>query len=59
MNHVQSVVADKLGVMLRSEVRLVGFDANVAAQFSDVLHDSADNASARHRLSVELGERDD
>jgi len=58
MNHVQSVVADRLGVILRSEVRLVGFDADVAAQFSDVLHDSADNTSARHRLSVELGESD-
>lgn len=59
MNHVQSVVADRLGVMLRSEVRLVGFDADVVAQFSDVLHDSGDNALARHRVRVELGESDD
>ena len=59
MNHVQSVVADRLGVILRSEVRLVGFDADVVAQFSDVLHDSGDNALARHRVRVELGESDD
>jgi len=52
------VGADRLGVILRGEVRLVGFDADVAAQFSDVLHDSANNTSARHRLSVELGESD-
>ena len=58
MSHVQAVVADQHGVTLRSEVRLVGFDASVSAQFSDVLHDNADNASARHRLSVELGESD-
>lgn len=58
MRHVQAVVMDKFGITLRSEVRLVGFDAEIAEQFSDRLHDSADNASARRRLSVELGESD-
>ena len=58
MKHVQAVVADTHGVMLRSEVRLVGFDAAVAEQFSDVLHDSASNSSARRLLRAELGESD-
>lgn len=58
MRHVQSVVMQQHGVMLRSEVRLVGFDASVSAQFSDELHDSHENAEARRGLCVVLGERD-
>ena len=58
MAHVQDVVAETHGVLLRSEVRLVGFDTTVASRFSDWLHDSDDNMTARRRLQVALGESD-
>ena len=59
MAYVQDVVAETHGVLLRSEVRLVGFDITVASRFSDVLHDSGDNMTARQRLQFALGESDD
>ncbi len=58
MRHVQTVVAETHGIVLRSEVRLVGFDSSVTAQFSDELHDSDENATARRRLREALGDSD-
>jgi UDP-N-acetylmuramate dehydrogenase len=51
MCHVQDVVAEKCGVVLRSEVRLVGFDNDVASRFgAGHRTDEANEAS-----SLELG----
>lgn len=59
MQHVQDVVADKHGVTLRSEVRLVGFDSSVSQRFSDELHDNKVNSAARRKLCELLGDGDD
>lgn len=58
MQHVQDTVAEKHGVVLRSEVRLVGFDVSVSSRFSDDVHNSGDNISSRRRLCELLGESD-
>ena len=58
MRHVQSVVENTHGIRLRSEVRLVGFDPLTTTLFSDELHDSDSNVSARRELCVKLGESD-
>lgn len=58
MSHVQDVVRDKCGIVLRSEVRLVGFDADVSSRFSDQQHNDDTNRAARQRLCTLLGEHD-
>ena len=56
MTHVQRVVEESVGVILRSEVRLVGFSHDVEARFKDMRHDQADFVAARHAISTVLGE---
>lgn len=56
MKHVQDTVHGLHGVLLRSEVRLVGFDADVVARFSDARHDSDERQSLAHALGALLGE---
>ncbi len=56
MTHVQDAVRQAHGVVLRSEVRLVGFDGSTVARFGDETHVSAVHLDERHRLCVIMGE---
>lgn len=56
MNHVQNVVRERTGTVLRSEVRLVGFAEDISLQFADTQHDAPQFMSARHALCSMLGE---
>lgn len=56
LRHVQQTVATVSGLMLRSEVQLLGFDDEVARTFSDPRHDSPDRRASRERLGRILGE---
>jgi UDP-N-acetylmuramate dehydrogenase len=56
MSHVQSVVREKHGVTLYSEVVLVGFDAAVMSRFSDPRHGGNERVDASRRLAELLGE---
>lgn len=56
MAHVQSVIEDSAGVVLRSEVRLVGFPRDVEERFADTRHDQAEFVAARHTINTVLGE---
>ena len=53
---VQESVAAATGITLRSEVRLVGFGADVSARFAGTTHASGDVDSARSALASRLGE---
>ena len=57
MTHVQQVVESQHGIVLRSEVRLVGFDNSVSSRFSDSSHNDNENVAARQHLCALLGER--
>ncbi|MEN9552648.1 MAG: UDP-N-acetylenolpyruvoylglucosamine reductase [Actinomycetota bacterium] len=57
MTHVQQVVESRHGIVLRSEVRLVGFDAEVSSRFSDKSHNDNEIVTARQHLCELLGER--
>ena len=57
MSHVQNVVKEKQGILLRSEVCLLGFDADIAARFADPRHEDADRVAAARELSLLMGER--
>lgn len=57
MSHVQDVVKEKEGILLRSEVCLLGFDAETAARFADPRHEDADRVAAARELSLLMGER--
>jgi hypothetical protein len=57
MNHVQNIVREQTGTVLRSEVRLVGFADDIALQFADTQHDAPHFMSARHALCSMLGEQ--
>ena len=56
MTVVQESVAAATGITLRSEVRLVGFGADVSARFAGTAHVSGDVDSARSALAFRLGE---
>jgi len=56
MDHVQNVVREQTGTVLRSEVRLVGFSDNIAQQFADAQHDAPQFVAARQSLCSLLGE---
>ena len=56
MSEVQHKVFEIHGVMLRSEVALVGFDARIAEQFSDPRHSASEQSDAREKLSKMLGD---
>jgi UDP-N-acetylmuramate dehydrogenase len=57
MSHVQDRVAEELGVVLRSEVRLVGFDDEVVARFGGSHHSGAANIEACRVLCGLMGDR--
>jgi UDP-N-acetylmuramate dehydrogenase len=56
MTHVQEVVNVQHGVLLRSEVCLLGFDENVAQQFSDPRHRDEDRVTASRQLALLMGD---
>lgn len=59
MSEVQQKVFEIHGIMLRSEVALVGFDARIAEQFSDPRHSALEQNDARAHLSKLLGDIDE
>lgn len=56
MSRVQDAVAQEHGVVLRSEVRLVGFDDATVARFGDETHASGVHLDQRRRLCAIMGE---
>ncbi|MGA0863974.1 MAG: UDP-N-acetylmuramate dehydrogenase [Ilumatobacteraceae bacterium] len=56
MTIVHDKVRDATGTVLRSEVRLVGFDARTVSRFADVAHSGADHDAARSALAAIMGE---
>lgn len=56
MTDVQQKVFEIHGIMLRSEVVLVGFDASIAERFSDPRHSALEQNDARAHLSRLLGD---
>lgn len=59
MSDVQQKVFEVHGIMLRSEVVLVGFDERIAEQFSDPRHSALEQNDARAHLSKLLGDGDE
>lgn len=57
MSRVQDEVRRRHGVVLRSEVRLVGFDEDTVERFGDPRHRSGDLAVAAEALRVTMGEQ--
>jgi UDP-N-acetylmuramate dehydrogenase len=56
MSHVQEVVKVQHGILLRSEVCLLGFDGNVAEQFADPRHLDEDRVNASQQLAILMGD---
>lgn len=56
MRHVQTTVAGRCGVTLRSEVQLLGFEREITGLFADPRHDEPDRLGAREVLRRILGE---
>ena len=56
MSQVQETVHAQHGILLRSEVCLLGFDEGIAQQFADPRHHDADRVAAAHRLSMLMGD---
>jgi UDP-N-acetylmuramate dehydrogenase len=56
MSEVQHRVFEVHGVMLRSEVALIGFDARIVEQFSDPRHGTDELRVAQNKLSKLLGD---
>lgn len=56
MSHVQNVVKQKHGVLLRSEVCLLGFEDDTASRFADPRHNDADRVAASRALSLLMGD---
>lgn len=56
MRHVQSVVEQEKGIRLRSEVCLLGFDAETSQAFADPRHNEPERIAQSARLSELLGE---
>ena len=56
MTHVQDTVQQRHGVLLRSEVCLLGFSEDVALRFADPRHQDADRVAAAQRLSMLMGD---
>jgi UDP-N-acetylmuramate dehydrogenase len=59
MSHVQDTVLDKHGILLRSEVCLLGFDEVIMDRFADPRHGDTDRVSAGHALAVAMGDIDE
>ena len=56
MKHVQSVVETQHGIRLRSEVRLLGFGADIEQEFSDPRHSEPERVGHAKRLTELMGE---
>lgn len=56
MTHVQDVVKSVHGVVLRSEVRLVGFPQDVVSRFAETGHESREKLVAQDHLRELLGD---
>lgn len=56
METVQDAVHGRTGIVLRSEVRMVGFGPAVTARFAGESHDDPVVEAARRRLALMLGE---
>lgn len=56
MTEVQRRVEHAHGVVLRSEVRLLGFSSDVEARFADSSHESSERVEARARLQIVMGD---
>lgn len=57
MTAVQEAVLARHGVLLHSEVRLVGFDEETSSRFSDPRHRSPEHAARARALRLRMGER--
>ncbi len=56
MSHVQDVVQQQHGVLLRSEVCLLGFGDDVLTRFADPRHSDGDHVTASRSLAHVMGE---
>ena len=56
MSHVQDTVMQQHGVLLRSEVCLLGFDESIMSRFADPRHADADRVNASLALGRLMGE---
>jgi UDP-N-acetylmuramate dehydrogenase len=56
MSHVQDTVMNQHGVLLRSEVCLLGFDDTVMARFADPRHADSDRVDASQGLAMLMGD---
>lgn len=56
MTHVQDVVLSHHGILLRSEVCLLGFDETVTHRFADPRHTDLDRVDAARTLAVLMGD---
>ena len=56
MMHVQETVQAQHGILLRSEVCLLGFNEGIVQQFADPRHTDADRVSAANQLLTLMGD---
>jgi hypothetical protein len=56
MSHVQDTVMKQHGVLLRSEVCLLGFDEETMGRFADPRHTDPDRMNASHGLALLMGD---
>lgn len=56
MSHVQDTVLKQHGVLLRSEVCLLGFDDEVMSRFADPRHTDSDRVNAGRGLELLMGD---
>jgi len=56
MSHVQETVMQEKGVLLRSEVCLLGFDEGIAQRFADPRHSDTDRVLAMQAIMQLMGE---
>lgn len=56
MSHVQDTVMKQHGVLLRSEVCLLGFDEETMGRFADPRHTDPDRVNASHGLALLMGD---
>jgi hypothetical protein len=59
MSHVQDTVLNTHGVLLRSEVCLLGFDEAIMNRFADPRHNDSDRREASNALALLMGDIDE
>jgi hypothetical protein len=59
MSHVQDTVLKTHGVLLRSEVCLLGFDEAIMNRFADPRHSDPDRKAASDALAGLMGDLDE